>query len=53
VPLTGVEASATVLYTFATRAGEADEDPYGLAVSGNSLYWIGTSQSTLRSLTPK
>jgi hypothetical protein len=53
VPLAGVGASAKPLYTFATGAGEADEDPYGLAVSGNSLCWIGVSQSVLRSLTPE
>jgi hypothetical protein len=53
VPLAGVGSPATPLYTFATGAGEADEDPYGLAVSGNSLCWIGVHQSVLRSLTPE
>jgi hypothetical protein len=53
VPLAGVEASATLLYTFATGPGESDENPYGLAVSGNKLYWIGANQGVLRSLTPE
>jgi hypothetical protein len=54
VPLLGVGVTPTVLYALATGAGEADEHPYGLAVVGSCLYWIGgVSQSVLRSLTPR